>query len=82
MIDFCIFLFFLVSIVISLRLFLGLWVLKKHKDVSNIKKLFWSFCVFIPLVGAIFYGAFYKMPKKHENGGASPNDSAIAGYLI
>ena len=68
-----------VNWVIALRLALGLWVLKIHRDTSKKKRLFWSIIVFVPIFGPIIYGALYNMPSPHPDGGAKVNRDAFYG---
>ena len=67
------------SMIFSLRLLLGLWMLPRHKETGILKKLFWSIAVLIPFMGPLFYGAFYRVPKSHRGGGAQVNSDAFYG---
>ena len=46
---------------ISLSLVIRMWLL--HRRVGAIKKLFWSLVLVVPVVGWIFYGAFFRPPS-------------------
>ena len=62
-----------VSEVVSLRLVLGLWLLPKFGVVTLLRKMFWSFVALLPLIGPLFYGAFFNLPQPHRAGdGAQP----------
>ncbi len=54
------------SIVVSLRLVFGLWLLPKFDDVPRWKKLRWSFVALVPVAGPLFYGAFFKLPPRNK----------------
>lgn len=69
-----------VSLLISLRLFFGIWVYSRFREVKILKKIFWSFIVFIPFVGPIFYLAFFNPLKSHKPGERCPvNSNAFNG---
>lgn len=65
--------------VIALRLLLGLWILKIHRETSKSKRLLWSVLVFFPIFGPLCYGALFKIPPPHEDGGAKVNKNAFYG---
>lgn len=67
------------SLFISFRISLGLWMLPKHRRAGFVRRLVWSLVVFVPMAGPLFFGAFYKVPKSHGYGGASPNSDAFSG---
>ena len=73
--------FFLIltSMVISFRIFFGLWLLPKHKEVRIVKRVFWSVVALVPFTGPFFFAAFYRIPKVHKNGGAPVNSAAFYG---
>ncbi|WP_395738023.1 hypothetical protein [Prosthecobacter sp.] len=58
----------LASWVVSLRLVFGLWLLPKFGTVSRLRKVLWSFVALVPLVGPLFYGAFFNVPRYHRAG--------------
>ncbi|WP_395752678.1 hypothetical protein [Prosthecobacter sp.] len=58
----------LVSLVVSLRLVFGLWLLPKFTAVPWLKKLSWSFVALLPLIGPLFYAAFFQVPHYHRAG--------------
>lgn len=61
------------SLVVSLRLVVGLWLLSKFHAVPPYKKVFWSFVALVPLIGPLFYGAFFHLPGHLRAGlGAQP----------
>ncbi|WP_395742194.1 hypothetical protein [Prosthecobacter sp.] len=57
------------SVVLSLRLVFGLWLLRKFDAVPRWKKLRWSCLALLPVLGPLFYAAFFKLPP--------PNDPAV-----
>ena len=69
----------LLSTILSLRIFLGMWMLPHHKETRVVKRLFWSFVVMIPFAGPLFYGGFYRIPKPHRDGGC-PLNPAVFHY--
>jgi hypothetical protein len=50
---------------ISLCLIARLWVV--HSESSTLRKLVWSVVLFVPLLGWIFYCAFFHPPSVSEN---------------
>lgn len=56
-----------------------MWLLPKHHKVSIFNRMFWSIAAFIPFFGPLFYGAFYRIPSKHKDGGAPINTDAFYG---
>lgn len=68
------------SAVVSLRLVFGLWLLPRFAAVSPWKKLRWSCIALLPVVGPLFYGAFFNLPPHLSAGlGAQPGIPG-AGY--
>ena len=55
-----------VSLWVSLCLFLRLLLI--HRKAHWSKKLVWSVVVFLPVVGPLFYGAFFRPLRPHNNG--------------
>ena len=55
------------SLLVSLRIVLGLWFLPAHRETGVVRRLFWSFIAWLPFAGPIFYGAFFKVPSVHNN---------------
>jgi hypothetical protein len=69
-----------VSWVVSLRLVFGLWLLPKFRAVPLSRKVFWSCVALVPLIGPLFYGAFFNLPGHQAAGlGAQPGIPG-AGY--
>lgn len=69
-----------VSTVVSLRLVFGLWLLSKFDGVPRWKKLRWSCLALVPVIGPLFYGAFFNLPGHQQAGlGAQPGMPG-AGY--
>ena len=64
----------LISLIISLRIALGLWLLPRHKETSKFRKTIWSLLVMVPFIGPVFYGGFYAVPDRHPYGGESQSD--------
>jgi len=50
---------------VSLSLLSRMWVV--HRRTGLLKKLFWSVVLLVPLLGWIFYGAFFQPPSVSEN---------------
>jgi len=50
---------------VSLCLIARLWVV--HSKASTLRKLVWSVLLLVPLLGWIFYGAFFQPPSVSEN---------------
>jgi hypothetical protein len=50
---------------VSLSLIIRMWLL--HRRSHILKKLFWSFVLLVPLLGWLFYGAFFQPPSVSEN---------------
>ncbi len=69
-----------VSLVLSLRLAFGLWLLPKFRAVPLVKKIFWSLVVLVPLVGPLFYGAFFNLPGHLRAGDGAQPGIPGAGY--
>ena len=61
-----------VSVVVSLRLVMGLWLLSKFGAVTRLRKVLWSFVALVPLIGPLFYGAFFKLPRPNRPGEGAP----------
>ena len=53
-----------VSLIISLRFILRLWLHARHRDTSAIKKLVWSIVMLFPVIGLVLYGGLYRIPSK------------------
>ncbi len=49
---------------ISLSLIFRLW--SKSNPDRTIRKMLWSFILFLPFFGWIFYGGFYRPPQLHS----------------
>ena len=58
---------FLVSTLLSLRISIGLLLLDKYKDRRFVARLFWAVVMLIPILGPLFYGAFFRIPSRHED---------------
>jgi|APTNR8051073442_1049403.scaffolds.fasta_scaffold22969_3 hypothetical protein len=52
------------SVILSLRLFFGLWILPQHKKTRLVSRIFWSIIVMIPFFGPLIYGALYRLPNR------------------
>jgi hypothetical protein len=50
---------------VSLSLIARLWV--THSSASVLKKVVWSILLLVPLLGWIFYCAFFQVPSVSEN---------------
>jgi len=50
---------------VSVSLLGRMWVV--HRRTGLLKKLFWSVVLLVPLLGWIFYGAFFQPPSISEN---------------
>jgi hypothetical protein len=63
---------------VSLCLVARLWVV--HRKASVLRKLVWSVLLFLPLIGWIFYGAFFHPPNISDNRAPTENSrDAYAG---
>lgn len=52
------------SLLISLRLFFGLWILPQHRKTGLVSRILWSIIVMVPFFGALIYGALYRLPSR------------------
>jgi hypothetical protein len=50
---------------VTLSLMIPMWFV--HHRVGLLTKLFWSVVLFVPLLGWIFYGAFFQPPSVSGN---------------
>ncbi|MDF1711614.1 MAG: hypothetical protein P1U90_05210 [Akkermansiaceae bacterium] len=66
---------------LSLAMILRMWI--KHREAHIIKKIFWTIILMVPIIGAVFYVAFFKRPGSHNLGGGDggmPAGGASGGY--
>ena len=62
---------------LSLAIILRMWL--RHREAHVIKKLFWTVILMIPMIGAVFYAAFFKRPGSHNNGGGGNGGMPAGG---
>lgn len=67
----------LVALILSLRLFFGIWILPRNRARPLRAKLFWSMIVFIPFFGALAFGALYHIPGRED--GIPPTPDSFGG---
>ncbi len=69
-----------VSLIISLRFILRLWLHARHRGTAVIKKFVWSIVMLFPVIGLILYGGFYRIPSKLSRSEQAPvNTGAFYG---
>jgi hypothetical protein len=61
---------------VSLCMIARLWVV--HSTASLIKKVAWSIVLFVPALGWIFYGAFFRAPS--VSGNRAPEEHSRDAY--
>lgn len=61
----------LLSITVSLRIALGLWLLPKHTKQRKIVRVMWTIISLLPILGPFLFGALYKVPTSQH--GAEEN---------
>ncbi|MEN8772712.1 MAG: hypothetical protein ABF379_11995 [Akkermansiaceae bacterium] len=62
---------------LSLAMIFRMWI--KHREAHVVKKLFWTIILIIPIIGAVFYAAFFKRPGSHNNGGGGDGGMPAGG---
>ena len=62
---------------ISLCLVARLWVLRPRDSIA--RKIVWTLILLVPLVGWLFYGAFYRPPTYAHGGHVEHGQAAESG---
>jgi len=62
---------------VSLCLIARLWVLRRSESVLS--RLVWSFVLLLPILGWLFYAAFYRAPERSEHEGHVEHGQAAWG---
>ncbi len=67
------------STLLGFRIFLSLWMVEKYQRDGFVRRMFWSLVVFFPMMGPLFFGAFYRPPSRHPDGGLPPTEGSFFG---
>ncbi|CAN5563446.1 hypothetical protein BH09VER1_BH09VER1_48020 [soil metagenome] len=69
-----------VSLWVSLCLVLRLFLV--HRKVHWLKKLSWFVVLFLPVIGPLFYGAFFRPLPRHNNGNGFEAYDGTGGHGV
>ena len=72
-----------ISLVISLRVFLGLYILPKHRKIPLLRLIVWSLLIWFPFFGPLLYFCLYRVPSDRAGGiNGQVSSSAVGGAFL